>query len=59
VSRPLSGLVVIAATLVGGCGAAVRPDCQLVMWDAGQTPPEEGSPIPGDIQPIVGPTDID
>ena len=52
-------LTVACALAFVGCDAAVRPDCQLVMWDGGQAPPEEGAPIPADVQPIVGPTDID
>jgi hypothetical protein len=50
---------VVLAASVFGCGAAVRPECQLVMWDAGVAPPEEGAPIPAEIEPLIGPADID
>jgi hypothetical protein len=47
------------ALALWGCGAAVRSDCQVVMWDAGQAPPEEGALIPADIEPLIVPADID
>ena len=50
--------VVLAASLFG-CGAAVRADCQVVMWDAGDAPPEEGALIPAEIEPLIVPADVD
>jgi len=47
------------ALALGGCGAAVRPDCQVVMWDAADTPPEEGAPIPAETEPLIVPEDVD
>ena len=52
----VSGLV---AALITGCGSAVRPDCQIVMWDVGQSPPEEGAPMPAEVEPLIMPADVD
>src|SRR5215207_5674121 len=57
VGRLLVG-VVLAASLFG-CGAAVPADCQVVMWDAGDAPPEEGTLIPDGIEPLIVPADPD
>jgi hypothetical protein len=56
--RQLLAGVVVASSLFG-CGAAVRPDCQVVMWDAGDAPPEDGAPIPAAIEPLIVPSDVD
>ena len=47
------------AALIIGCGSVVRPDCQVVMWDAGEAPPEEGAPIPDEVEPLIMPADVD
>jgi hypothetical protein len=57
----ISRLLVVGGlfALIIGCGSAVRLDCQVVMWDAGQSPPEEGAPIPDEVEPLIMPADVD
>jgi hypothetical protein len=58
VSRLLCALVLIAGTLVAGCGAAPG-SCEAVIWGAGQTALDEGATIPPGLEQLVGPQDID
>ena len=57
-SRLLGALVLVAATLLGGCGAAPGA-CEVTIWDAGQTALEEHATIPPGLEQLVGPEDID
>jgi len=57
VSR-LPVLVLVAATLIGGCAAAPGA-CETVIWGAGMTALEQGAMIPPDLEQLVGPEDID
>lgn len=57
-SRLLLALVLFAATLIGGCGAAPG-SCETVILGAGQTALEEGATIPPGLEQLVGPGDID
>ena len=57
-NRLLGALVLIAATLAGGCGAAAGA-CQTVILGAGLTVLEEGATIPPGLDQLVGPQDID
>ena len=57
-SRLLAALALVAAALIGACGAAPGL-CEAVIWGAGQTALEEGATIPPGMEQLVGPQDID
>ena len=57
-SRLLSAFVLVAATLIGGCGAAPGA-CATVIWGSGMTVLEQGASIPPGLEQLVGPDDID